>query len=214
MTQSTISPSQRKLILQLLAGGVVGAAASFSSHRWLEPLLTKDASAGAGALMTVGLLYALMGLIVGLGLVFPAFGTRLLNVADRDDLSDQRAMLTGSAISCTALGLALAALAFTGPQGLVSGVWAVGALVFSLVVTALITIKQWRLYDELMRGISLEATAIMAGTAFPAIAVWAAVAHVGMTAPLDPLGVIALMAGSMLLGTFISAGRRGLLKPA
>ena len=76
------------------------------------------------------------------------------------------------------------------------------------------SVLQWKLYDELMRGISMEASAFMAAILFPAVSLWAVLAHLGRTGPIDPLGLIALLAGSMLLGSTMAAGRRGLVLPA
>lgn len=212
MTSKPVNSTSRKVVLQLLAGGVVGALVSLGLASLL-PDLKESVEPGAAALLAIGLIFALMGLFVGLGVAIPGIGTNVLNVADREDLADQRAILTGSAVCCIALGLAMALLALSGPEGPVSGLLAFWALAGSFVLATAITAFQWRLYDELMRGVSLEASAWMAGIAFPGITLWAALAHIGKAAPIDPLGLIAAMAGSMLLGSFLVTGRRGLLVP-
>lgn len=212
MTSEPLRPNYRKLAIQLIAGAVVGAAMGAALSLTL-PELERTAGAGAFALAAVGLLYLAMGLFVGLGLLFPGIGAKVLNVADQDDLADQRAILIGSAVSCTVLGAALMLLAFSGPQGLVPGALAVSALAFALVLLAAVTVLQWRLYDELLRGVSLEASAIMAGLLMPGLSLWAGLIHIGHAAAFDPLGLIALLMGAMLLATFIAAGRRGLLLP-
>lgn len=214
MTRKAERLKYRKLLLQLLAGGLFGAAIGFFLSTVMLPQLENGGRAGAFALAGVGLLYTVMGLFVGLGLVFPALGTKVLNVADSDDLADQRAILIGSAVSTIALGLALLMLALSGPQGQISGVLAAGTLAFALILSGAITYFQWKLYDELMRGISMEASAFMAALVVPAVSLWAVLAHLGRTDPVDPLGLIALMAGSMLLGSLVAAGRHGLLLPA
>lgn len=214
MNREANRPNYRKLLLQLLAGAVFGAIMGFGLSTVMLPQLESAGGAGAFALAAVGMLYTAMGLFVALGLVFPAMGAKVLNVADRDDLADQRAILTGSAVCCTALGLALLMLALSGPQGQISGVLAAGALAFALILAVAITVFQWKLYDELMRGISMEASAFMAAILFPAISLWAVLTHLGRAGPIDPLGLIALLAGSMLLASFLAAGRRGLLLPA
>lgn len=212
MTREPVRPNFRKLVLQLLSGAVVGAVAGFAIANFV-PQLDRFVGAGAVALAAVGLVYVAMGLFVGLGLVFPGLGAKLLNVEDQDDLTDQRTILTGSAVGSTFLGAALMLVAVSGPQGLVPGVVAVSALGLAIVLLCAITILQWRHYDELMRGVSMEASAFMVGILFPAVSLWAVLAHIGHAAPIDPLGLIALLAGSMLLATFIAAGRRGLLMP-
>jgi hypothetical protein len=212
MIREPIRPNYRKLVIQLIAGAVVGAGLGAALSLTL-PELERTAGLGAFALAAVGMLYAAMGLLVWLGLVFPQLGVKVLNVADQDDLADQRAILTGSAGSCTVLGAALMLLAFSGPQGLVPGVLAVSALAFALVLLTAVTVLQWRLYDELMRGVSLEASAILAGLLVPGLSLWAGLIHIGKAAAFDPLGLIALLMGALLLATFVAAGRRGLLMP-
>jgi hypothetical protein len=214
MIRETARPNYRKLLIQLVVGAVFGAVMGLGISALLLPQLEIENGVGAFALAGVGLMYTVMGLFVALGLMFPSVGAKVLNVADREDLADQRALLTGSAVCCIALGLALLMLALSGPQGQISGALAAGALAFAFVLSAVITVFQWKLYDELMRGISMEASAFMAAILVPAIALWAVLTHLGQAGPIDPLGLIALLAGSMLLGSFMAAGRRGLLLPA
>lgn len=212
MTGKSFNPTKRKLVVQMLSGGAIGLFVSLG-FVWLLPDLQGPAEPGALALIGIGMIYALMGLCVGLGVAVPGIGANLLNVADREDLADQRALLAGSAVSCLALGLALILVALAEPQGPVTGNLAFGALASSLVMATAITCMQWRLYDELMRDVSLESTAVLAGIAFPVITLWATLAHIGKAAAIDPLGLIALIAGAGLIGTFVAAGRRGMLVP-
>ncbi len=213
MMSSTVSPNYRKLLLRLLAGAVFGSIVGFSASSFLKPMLSMGAVGGSFALAGVGLIYAMMGLFVGVGSIFPTMGARLLNVADRDDLDDQRAMLIGSAASTFVLGAGLILLALSGPQGAVPGVLAVSALAFGMVLMTAVAIAQWRLYDELMRGVSLEGAGYMAAIIFPVQTMWAALAHIGSAPPIEPLGLIAVLAGSVLAGMLIAVGRRGLLLP-
>lgn len=159
----------------------------------------------------VGMLYLLMGVFVGLGTLVPRAGAKLLNVAGSEDLIDQRAMLLGSSVSCGAIGAALMLLAASGAGGFISDGLVLASLAFALVLSIVLTILQWRHYDELMRQVSWESSAFALALLFPALVAWAALAHLGWTAALDPLGVIALAAGTLLLGTFIATGRRGML---
>jgi hypothetical protein len=214
MMSEPSKPNYRKLTVQLVFGGLVGAALSLGTAVVFE----QQASAANGiwgfVLFIVGAMIAVMGVFVGFGLVFPALGAKLLNVADRDDLADQRAILTGSAISCMALGAALMLVALSGPEGPVPGSVAIVALACSMVLMVVITIAQWRYYDEMMRNVSLEASAWMAALLFPAIMLWATAVHIGQVAAIDPLALIGLLAVTMLLATFIATGRRGLLMPS
>ncbi len=200
-----------KPIVSALLGGIVGYL-SIEAYVWF----------GGGAelaevnpmrlvLSAVGMVYLLMAVFVGLGTLVPRAGAKLLNVADSDDLIDQRAMLLGSSASSGALGAALMLMAASGTGGSVPDGLALASLAFALVLGTVLTILQWRHYDELMRQVSWESSAFGLGLLFPALVAWAALAHLGWTAALDPLGVIALSASTLLIGTFFAAGRRGML---
>lgn len=212
MTKPSTRPNLRKLALQLLVGAVCGYAAMAGASKLV---LRLDFSPGPGeaALLGVGLIYALMGLVVGAGVAVPALGGAILNVADRDDLADQRALLAGSAGGCLALALGLIALALAGPGGLLPASAGIVALGLGTAAMLAITTAQWRLYDELMRRISMEASALTLGLAILAMSLWAGLFRAGQVGPLDPLVLLALGWGGLLLGTMIAVARRGLLLP-
>jgi hypothetical protein len=214
MTSQPVRPNYRKLAIQMISGGFVGVALSLGTAEMFHREAFAALGGGAFALFSVGMLYAVMGAFVGFGLAFPALGAKLLNVADLEDLSDQRAVLAGGTASCMTLGASLMLAALSGPQGLVPGVVAVCSLVFAILLTGAITVLQWHHYDELLRDVSLETSAVMAGILFPVITIWAVLAHIGQVVPIDPLGLVALMAGTMLFATFVVTGRRGLLMPS
>ena len=175
-------------------------------------------------LSCVGMVYLAMGLFAGLGTLVPRVGAKLLNVAGsedlldqralllgREDLLDQRALLLGGSVSSGVIGAALMLLAASGPGGSVPDEMALGSLAFALLFSIAITVLQWRHYDELMRQVSWEGSAFGLALLSPALVAWAALAHLGWTAALDPLGVIALLTSALLIGTLIAAGRRGML---
>lgn len=162
-------------------------------------------------LSCVGMVYLAMGLFAGLGTLVPRVGAKLLNVAGSEDLLDQRALLMGGSVSSGVIGAALMLLAASGPGGSVPDEMALGSLAFALLFSIAITVLQWRHYDELMRQVSWEGSAFGLALLSPALVAWAALAHLGWTAALDPLGVIALLTSALLIGTLIAAGRRGML---
>lgn len=148
-----------KLLVRMVIGGVVGfAAMKFGLGSGLGPLL-RGAWPGGAALAGFGLMFALMGLFVGLGAALPGLGARVLNVGGREDIEDQRVMLGGSAVSCIVLGIGMTLLALAGPAGPVPAVMGLAAFVFALFLTAAITLLQWPRYDELWRRLSLEGAA-------------------------------------------------------
>ncbi len=162
-------------------------------------------------LSCVGMVYLAMGLFAGLGTLVPRVGAKLLNVAGSEDLLDQRALLLGGSVSSGVIGAALMLLAASGPGGSVPDEMALGSLAFALLFSIAITVLQWRHYDELMRQVSWEGSAFGLALLSPALVAWAALAHLGWSAALDPLGVIALLTSALLIGTLIAAGRRGML---
>lgn len=162
-------------------------------------------------LSCVGMVYLAMGLFAGLGTLVPRVGAKLLNVAGSEDLLDQRALLMGGSVSSGVIGAALMLLAASGPGGSVPDEMALGSLAFALLFSIAITVLQWRHYDELMRQVSWEGSAFGLALLSPALVAWAALAHLGWSAALDPLGVIALLTSALLIGTLIAAGRRGML---
>jgi hypothetical protein len=211
-----MAASQRKLgkvLVRIVLGGVAGfALMKYGLGDRLGQLL-RAAGAGPGAvsLAGFGLVFALMGAFVGLGAAVPALGARVLNVGSREDIYDQRAMLLGSAVSCTVLGIGMTLLALASPAGPVPSGLALSAFVFALVLTAAIAVLQWPRYDELWRSLTIEGTAFGGGMLAITLLVWSALAATGNAVLPDAAGLIALTMGLTLLGCFAAIGRRGML---
>ena len=200
-----------KVLVRMVIGGVVGfAAMKFGLESGLGPLL-RGAGPGAAALAGFGLMFALIGVFVGLGTALPGLGARVLNVGGREDIEDQRAMLGGSAVSCVMLGLGMVLLALAGEGGPVPAIMGLSAFIFALLLTAAITLLQWPRYDELWRRLSLEGAAWGGSLLAMGLLVWGSLAAVNLVALPDATGLIALIMGLNLLGCFIAIGRRGML---
>ncbi len=202
-----------KVFVRMLIGGIAGfALMKFGLGSGLGPML-RAAGAGPGAMSLAGfgLVFALMGVFVGLGAAIPAFGARVLNVGSREDIDEQRAMLGGSAVSCVALGVGMTLLALAAPVGPVPGGLALAAFLFALALTTAITVLQWPLYDELWRQLSLDSAAYGGTLLLFTLLIWGALAATGQAALPDAAGLIALTMGLSLLGSFIAVGRRGML---
>jgi hypothetical protein len=211
-----MAASQRKLgkvLVRIVLGGVAGfALMKYGLGDGLGQML-RAAGAGPGAvsLAAFGLVFALMGVFVGLGAAVPALGARVLNVGSREDIDEQRAMLLGSAVSCTVLGIGMTLLALAGPAGPVPSGLALSAFVFALVLSAAIAVLQWPRYDELWRSLTIEGTAFGGGMLAITLLVWSALAATGNAVLPDAAGLIALVMGLTLLGCFVAIGRRGML---
>jgi len=199
------------VFVRMLIGGLVGfAAMKFGLESGLGPML-RGAGPGSVALAGFGLIFGLMGLFVGIGVAVPGLGAKVLNVGGREDIEDQRSQMMGGALSCLALGIAMVLLALAKPGGVVPGVVGAAAFGFALFLTAAITLLQWRGYDELWRNMSMESAAWGGTLIAMTLLVWGALALIGRAVLPDPAGLIALVMGLQLLGTFIAIGRRGML---
>jgi hypothetical protein len=200
----------RKLIFQMLFGGIVGFCAGYFGLSLLD---FEDMAVDQVILSGVGFVYLLMGVIVGFGLIAPNLGSNVLNVEDADEIRDQRRILTGSAICMTALGAALMALPFAGPGRTISPLAGLGGVLAAIALLIIVSIRDWKYYDELMRELSKEAGNIAFSGIGGVLMIWGAAAWVGLMSAPTPLGLIALVAGGFLLAIFIASGRKGLLMP-
>ena len=80
-----------------------------------------------------------------------AAGSKLLNVADADELRDDRPYLLMSALACLLVGLSLLALAASGPNGVVAPVGALAILGLATLVIVVLWIQLQRRSDEFRR---------------------------------------------------------------
>ena len=200
----------RKLIVQLVSGGLFGAVASYSAMSLLD---LRSMAADQIGLSAVALIYLLLGVIVGFGLVAPNLGSKVLNVENAEEINEQRRVLTGSTMAMISIGFALLALSLAGPGRMVSPALGFGALIASLVISVVITVRDLKFYDEMMLQLSRDSGNLAYCISGVTIMVWASAAAVGWIAAPTPFALIAIIAGGMLLAVFISAARAGLMMP-
>jgi hypothetical protein len=200
----------RKLIFQLLSGGIVGGFAGYFGVGLLD---VEKMAADQIIVSGVGLVYLLMGAIVGFGLIAPQLGSSILNVEDADEIREQRRMLTGSTISMIALGAALMVLPLAGPGGRLSPLAGFAGLLVALAILAIITIRDWKYYDEMLWDVSRDAGNLAFSGIGGGLLIWASAAWLGLAVAPTPLGLVALIAGGFLLAIFIASARKGLLRP-
>jgi len=198
------------MLVRLLAGAIFGVAAAIAFLTGAKHLFDFHDPVEMFA-MGVGLSYALIGLMVGVGVVSPSAGSRYLNVENREELVEDRAKLGNSAIACVLIGvfLILLAAATEGPAGnllmllLLLGC-AVGVIAFSMAAR--------KHNDELTRQLGLEAAALTLWFSVLLFGGWAALNLLGYaTVWVSPLGFVAGIALVQLAAIFIACGRRGLL---
>lgn len=216
-TQATPAVGWRKMVVQALLGGLVGAGGMFAAMSLLKGDGGLDWQPSQIVLVGVGMIYLLMGIFVGLGALAPRlFGARMLNVADAEEIVEERTGMGGSAVSSAAIGLVLMLLAYVtvdGARGPVTPAAAFWILLAMLVATTAASLWMWRSFDELWRRLTVEAGALTANLLLALLIVWGAAAATGLVAGPHPLDLVSAAFGSLLLATFIAAGRRGMMQP-
>ena len=215
MNARTEKNKTRTMVLRMLAGAIVGAAGAALFLQIVGERHMKLADPAAVLAMVAGLVYALMGLFVGLGLAIPNAGAELLNVEDEQELREERPKLRTAAIASMLIGLFLLTLAASGDSGsLLSSNTAL--VIAGTCFFAIIAMNLWLkgTYDELTLQISVEASALAMHFALVLLGGWAALAHLGFAPWLGPLGMIALLALLELAAIFWVGARKGLLTPA
>jgi hypothetical protein len=214
--EMTSSPTEmkmnktRKIIFQLVSGGIVGGLAGyFGIGLWNAQSMAPDQVIVSG----IGLIYLLMGVIVGFGLIAPKLGSSVLNVEDAEEINEQRRILTGSTICMVALGAALMVLPMAGPGGSITPLVGIGGLLAALAVLIIVSIRDWKYYDEMLRELSRDAGNLAFCGIGGVLLIWAAAAWLGLAVAPTPLGLVALVMGGFLLAIFVASARKGLLKP-
>ncbi|ALJ14928.1 hypothetical protein [Sphingopyxis macrogoltabida] len=217
MTTEVPAASWRKLALQSLFGALAGAGAMIAAMTLLEgelPVWQKSQI----ILVGVGMIYVLMGLFVGLGVLAPRLlGQRMLNVADAEEIVEERGNLGASALSCTAIGAALVLLAYATVEGANAPVTASTAywiLLALLVAGTAIMLPMWRNFDELWRQLAVDASALAGNILMTMCFAWGGAAAAGLVAAPHPLDLVSAAFGIFLLATFIAVGRRGMMMPS
>ena len=209
-------PTWRKPAIQMILGALTGAAVTYA-------LLTAVGRSGFDlddparvVALAAGIVFALMGLFVALGVVAPGPGAHLLNVEDADELREQRRPLWRGSIIMLLVGtvmLALALAAVEGSSGII-GRDAAGYLVAACIAgIAILSYAGRNDQDELMRAVAREASALAMHLTLILFGLWAALAHLGRLAWIEPLGLLAGLLVIELGAIMWVSARKGLLRP-
>jgi hypothetical protein len=216
MTQDN-SPAAPRWVRKLLIPGLIGAVAGFAASMAMMRFIDSSTVGGLGKSATIAaliaVLYAVVGVSVGLGAASPKAGARFLNVEDADELSEQKKVLTLSGAAMTLWGVSLFALALAAPEGPVPQTAALVAAVAGLAIGGVLSVWAHRASDELMRAINLEAGSLSYGLVVLVGGGWALLAHLSFADAPVPLDWVSLFYVLVLLASFIVVGRRGMLKP-
>lgn len=219
-TQASSAAGWRKMAMQAIIGAMAGAGGMLAVTSLMERQAGLDWAPSQLILVGIGFLYGLMGLFVGLGTLAPRlFGERMLNVADADEIVEERSSMVSSALSCLILGTALMLLAYAvtadaaGAVALVTPATAYGILLAVLAGFAAISLRMWRNFDELMRQLTVEVSAITGNVLMLVAIIWGGAAAAGLATGPHPLDLVSLAFGVMLLSSFVAIGRRGMMMP-
>ena len=222
MTTQTSAAGWRKIAIQAVVGGAAGAGGMLAGLKLVEGQGGVDWTASSIILFGVGLVYALMGVFVGIGTLAPRlFGQRLLNVADVEEIVEERANMGASAVSCLVLGAALmlfaqATATATDPSGAAGPASPAAAFWILMAVLAgfmAVSLWMWKNFDELWRQLTVEISAITGNVLMVIALVWGGAAAAGLAAGPRPLDLVSLVFGTMLLACFVAVGRRGMMAP-
>lgn len=205
----------KQSVVRTLAGALAGASAMTA----VLAVAGLDFLAAMGpsrvALASVGLIYAMMAAFVGFGLAAPRVGAALLNVADAEELREERRGMAQSMLVCGGFGLTLILLAIARgpafPAGAVPGGLAMAALAVLLIASAVLSWRGWGRFDELSRLLGLEGCMWGFCLSWMILTPWAAADFLGWGLRLTPIDVVTTLSAMILLGAFVAIGRRGMM---
>ena len=210
------APKTRKMLLQMGVGAIAGAGVTFGLLTMIgKSGFDHDDPSRVVALIT-GLVFALTGLAVGLGVLAPRGGAHLLNVEDAEELREQRGPLWRGAVVMLLIGaimLALALVRVEGSQGVLSPGVAAGIAAVSFAVVAVLSFAARHDHDELMRSVSREAMTVAMYAATVVLGVWGAAAHLGYAEWITPLGAVSTLLLLQLGAIIVVSAQRGLFRP-
>jgi hypothetical protein len=211
---SMARPSQRssKFWMQIIVGAIVGAG-TMGIALWGVDQIRVDELGGDDVLaLGTGAIYCIMGVFVGLGVIFPRQGSKLLNVEDEAELVEQRRLLGWSALQGVLVGVAVLALVAASPSlALISGVAAAAAFGAMLVLATGIGLWTANQQDEFQRRIGSDSAVLALNLIGTLFGIWAALAHLGFAAMFTPLAFVCGVLAIYLLAIFWVAGKRGLM---
>ncbi|WP_144037929.1 hypothetical protein [Sphingopyxis sp. KK2] len=207
--------SWRKTALSTIVGGLVGAGAMAAMLSLAGTALLDAMGPSRVALAAVGLIYLLIAAMVGFGVAAPRAGAKVLNVADAEELRDDRANLLFSTIVMALLGATLLLLALARGPGFAAGVVSAGVAFATLALMlagGALASWLWRdRFDELGRQLGLEGASWSFYVSWIVLTVWGAADFLGLGATLTAIDAVTVSAAALLLGSFVAIGRRGMM---
>lgn len=211
MTGSNAKAANGKLLKRALIGGVFGAGTTILLLSVIGDSI-RFGDFGTMLAVIAGMSYTLLGVVVGLGVIAPRSGARFLNVADADEIREEKRKLGPSAVACVLIGIVFIALALAPATstGRLTTLIILAICAGGVVVT---TLAGRRHYDELTRQVDTEASALTLNLSMVVLGGWAALSQLGYVGWMSPLTFIASLALLSLAAICWIAGKRGLTTP-
>lgn len=216
MTDTKIEAAEKKRKLKktffvLGLGGASGFVGAMLVIQLFESGSLPDLGASVEIAALAGLVYLLTAIAVVIGVVSPKAGASFLNVEDAEELREQRGMLAYSVIGMGGAGIALIVVALAGTEGVIEPTVALGIYIALSVIAVWVSLKSWKLQDELMRAVGNETAALSYYLLLGVGGTWALLAHLGYIAAPKPLDWLTMFWALLLLAAFIVIGRRGMM---
>ncbi len=215
MTETELEAAEKKrrwkkTAFALGLGGVCGFLGAMGVLNLLETDAFADVTASVEIACLVGMLYAVTGAVIGIGLLNPKAGATYLNVEDAEEIEEQRGMLTNSALAMFIAGVALIVVALAGAAGPIDPAMALGFYVIASIIAVWLSIRSGRYQDELMREMGRQTAAMAFYLVVLIGGSWVLLAHLQYVTAPAPLDWLTMFWALMLLGAFIVVGKRGM----
>ena len=206
----------RKFVMQIVVGAVSGGVITYTVLKLLDGNGFDADDPSRMMALAVGLVFAILGLFVALGVAAPRAGAHLLNVEDADELREQRKTLRSSSLLFVLTGAGLLALALgggAGEQGLLSLETSALVAAVSFAAVIVLAVANRNSGDEMMRALSRQSSVVALCTITLIAILWVILDRFERVPQVDSLGVLAGILGIQLISVFVVVGRGGLLAP-
>jgi len=188
-----------------VGGYFLGKSLANAAFRFPEWLGTASVIA-----IAISCFYALIGIISLLGTLSPRTGVNMEMYEDEVEWQDERPLIGWSAVGLMAFGAILPLMLLVEPFDRISSTSAIMLGGLLVIVSGYATWRVWAQMDELWRDLSKNAGNIGFYMVLLVGGAWAFLAHLGVVAPLSPLGWANLIFSSTLLGTVAASRWQGL----
>ncbi|WP_271077101.1 hypothetical protein [Aurantiacibacter sp. MUD61] len=201
----------KKTAFALSMGALTGFLGAMAVLRIMDSEDFAGASQSVEIASLVGMLFLVIGLMVGLGTLNPKAGAKVLNVEDEEELREQRQQLLYSSVAMALAGIALIVVAHAGSTGTIDPAIALGTYVVCSVISVFVSFKSRQHSDELMRAVSTETASLSFYLVVLIGGTWALLAHLQYVAGPAPLDWLTMFWSLMLLAAFMVIGKRGMM---